>query len=221
MGSFGWNILNLPPTRISRMFVMCAGFHFRVCGLERAHVSCFPGSISARVTVIRVRRASETCNSWVTRHLFTVPDFTGYGKLLHVCVAGTTTYLQTVCAEDDYRAFCLITQHFIWGQRCYPGFQLRRQIQKSEPRSGCDLHRAKASSWNHELYHSIYGIRCCENKHAMLIAIFKSWNQSEENLTFYQGCGVGGKISESDSRLRPSQNFRLRLLNIKGMKFVC
>ena len=47
-----------------------------------------------------------------------------------------------------------------------------------------------------------------------------------------QGCGVGGKISDSNLskistptfqhfRLRPLQNFRLRLLNVKGMKFGC
>jgi len=46
-----------------------------------------------------------------------------------------------------------------------------------------------------------------------------------------QGCGAGckifdsnsylSKIYDSDSRFQPFQNFRLRLLNIKGMKFGC
>ena len=44
-----------------------------------------------------------------------------------------------------------------------------------------------------------------------------------------QGCRVGGKISDSNSnlskisgsRLRPCQNFLLRLVNIKGTKFDC
>jgi len=38
---------------------------------------------------------------------------------------------------------------------------------------------------------------------------------------FNQGCGVGGKMSDSNSGLSKISSSRLRLLNIKGMKFSC
>jgi len=41
------------------------------------------------------------------------------------------------------------------------------------------------------------------------------------NKSYQWGCDVWGKISDSDSRFRLFQNFRLRLLNTKGMKFGC
>jgi len=46
-----------------------------------------------------------------------------------------------------------------------------------------------------------------------LISIFLS--------TFYQGCGVGGEIYDSDLSKISDSDSRLRLLNIKGMKFGC